>query len=44
MDKIELEESIKQDARDLRLMIKAVGYGSFSMVLITLIVSIFRGI
>ena len=44
MDKIELEESIKQDKRDLRLMVKAVIYGSFFMVFITLIISVFRGI
>ena len=44
MDKIELEESIKQDKRDLLLMIKAVIYGSFFMTLAVLIVGIIRGI
>ena len=40
----ELKESIEQDKQELRLMVKAVVYASFSMVLITLIISIFRGI
>ena len=44
MDKIELEESIKQDKRDLRLMIKGVIYGSFFMTLTVLIIGIVRGI
>lgn len=44
MDKTELEESIKQDKKELRLMINSVVYGSFFMFFITLIISIFRGL
>ena len=44
MDEIELEDSIAQDKKEIRLMYNSVVYGSFFMLFITLVISIIRGL